>query len=377
MSTNKIVLLLLGVLSGLMSLPALANTCTYRPGLGPMTPTIPLLTSNISVGADVPNGTVIHRQRVNFSNRPWIDCTTDGGPTFNIDQYLTLTNAPALVPGWSGVYAGALYQTSVPGIGVAITNNDGNGVGTAISTTPFLKWTAIVPINLLYGFYYGNSLIVHFVKTGPISAGMITGAQLPTVLLNTQPSALVPGLPDTPFRVNFSGAISVLVNSCQTPDVLVPMGKYEVSKYFTGKGSATPWVSVPIQLLNCPPFQGAYSISGSPPIYDTNGTVTAGTLVNNVVALSMVPTYGIIDSLNGIMKLDNDPNVATGVGIQIAQGSATNPTPFSFAGNINLQPLTSSVSNINIPFQARYIQTEDTITAGPANSKAVFTVNYY
>src|SRR5471032_150906 len=142
------------------------------------------------------------------------------------------------------------------------------------------------------------------------------------------------------------------------------MGKYEVSKYFTGKGSATPWVSVPIQLLNCPPFQGAYSISGSPPIYDTNGTVTAGTLVNNVVALSIVPTYGIIDSTNGIMKLDNDPNVATGVGIQIAQGTSASPTLFNFAGALSFPQLSSGVTNITIPFQARYIQTENAITAG-------------
>lgn len=377
MKTNKTILLLLGVLGALLSLPAVANTCIYRPGLGPMTPTIPLLTSNISVGADVPNGTVIHRQRVNFNNRPWLDCTTDGGPEYNIDQYLNLTNVPALVPSWSGVYAGALYQTSLPGIGVAITNNDGYGVGTAISTVPFLKWTTPIPQDLTYGFYYGNSLIVNFVKTGPINAGVITGAQMPTVLLTAQPSAPVPGLPDTPFRVNFSGAISVIVNSCQTPDVLVPMGKYEVSQYFSGKGSATPWVSVPLQLLNCPPFQGAYSNPSSPPIYDTTGTITAGTLVQNAVSISMVPTYGIIDSTNGIMKLDNDPNVATGVGIQIAQGTAASPTLFNFAGALSFPQLSSGVTNITIPFQARYIQTEDAITAGPANSKAVFTVNYY
>jgi len=77
------------------------------------------------------------------------------------------------------------------------------------------------------------------------------------------------------------------------------------------------------------------------------------------------------------MKLDNSPNVATGVGIQIAQGTPSSPMLFNFAGALSFPQLSSGVTNITIPFQARYIQTENAITAGPANSKALFTVNYY
>lgn len=378
----KSLLILLGSLAAAIFSASVqaVNTCAYRAGQGPVTVTAPLLTANISVGADVPVGTVIHRQRIDSAGtgRPWMDCDSNGGPSFTINQYLSLINAPALVPGWSGVYAGGLYQTSVAGIGIAITNNDGQGIGTVINGSPFLKWVVTVPEGLRYGFFIGNSFVVNFVKTGPVSAGVINGATFPTVLLNSQSAVPITGpLPDTPYRINFSGSMSVVVNTCRTPDVLVPMGKYEVGQYFKGRGSTTPWVSIPINLRDCPPFYGAYSNASSPPVYQTDGTTLAGTLVRNAISIALVPTYGIINATTGIIRLDNDPNVATGIGIQLAQGSDASATPLNLSQMFRYDMLSSSVTNIIVPFQARYIQTADAVTPGPANSKLTFTVGYY
>lgn len=90
--------------------------------------TIPLITTNITVGADVAVGDVIHRQQVDisYSSRSWLKCVPGNSAVpFYVDQYLNLTNTPALIPGWAGRYAGSVYQTSVPGIGVALVNDDG------------------------------------------------------------------------------------------------------------------------------------------------------------------------------------------------------------------------------------------------------------
>lgn len=380
----KSLLILLGSLAaGVFSPAAQAFECHWINGGAPIVRTAPLITANISVGADVPVGTVIHRQNVNgtIDNRSVVSCNRQGGPIFYIDQYLNLTNTPALVPGWTGVYAGALYQTSVPGIGVAITNNDGYGIGTAVSTTPYLKFTTeVAPPISSFTFYYGNRVVLNFVKTGPISAGVINAASFPTVLLTTRTAVPITGdaaPPNTPYRINFSGSMSVVVNTCRTPDVLVPMGKYEIGKYFTGRGSTTPWVSMPIALQDCPPFYGAYSNAASAPTYWTSGEQNAGTVVRNAISIALRPTYGAINGTTGIIRLDNDPNVATGIGIQLAQGSDASATPLNLAQMFRYDQQSSSVTSFTVPFQARYIQTEDRVTPGPANSKATFTVSYY
>lgn len=379
----KSLLILLGSLAaGIFSPAALAFNCQWINGGAPITRTAPLLTANISVGADVLVGTVIHRQNVNgtIDNREVINCSREGGPIFYIDQYLNLTNTPALVPGWTGVYAGALYQTSVPGIGVAITNNDGYGIGTAVSTTPYLKFTTEVSAIPGFNFYYGNRVVLNFVKTGPISAGVINAATFPTVLLTTRSAVPITGNaapPNTPYRINFSGSMSVVVNTCRTPDVLVPMGKYEVGEYFKGRDSTTPWVSIPINLRDCPPFYGSYSNAATAPTYWTSGEQSAGTVVKNAISIALVPTYGIINAATGIIRLDNDPNVATGIGIQLAQGSDASATPLNLAQMFRYDMQTGGIGNFIMPFQARYIQTADAVTPGPANSKLTFTVGYY
>lgn len=105
---------------------------------------------------------MIHRKNVNgtINNREVVNCSREGGPIFYIDQYLNLTNK--LVPGQTGVYARALYQTSVLGIGVTIINNDGYGIGTTVSTTLHLKFTTEVSAVPGFNFYYGNRVVLVF-----------------------------------------------------------------------------------------------------------------------------------------------------------------------------------------------------------------------
>ncbi|KFC81320.1 fimbrial protein [Buttiauxella agrestis] len=73
---------------------------------------------------------------------------------------------------------------------------------------------------------------------------------------------------------------------------------------------------------------------------------------------------------DSVLKLNDEPGVATGVAIELADIAATLPlftasTAYTLTAGVN-----------ELPFYARYLKKAATVTAGPANSTATFTVNY-
>lgn len=73
-----------------------------------------------------------------------------------------------------------------------------------------------------------------------------------------------------------------------------------------------------------------------------------------------------------VIKLKEEAGVATGVGIQITDDVNTVVPLFTASKNY---PLQQNVEN-NLDFRARYIAKSDTVTTGPANGTATFTINY-
>ncbi|VUS67897.1 fimbrial protein [Klebsiella spallanzanii] len=78
---------------------------------------------------------------------------------------------------------------------------------------------------------------------------------------------------------------------------------------------------------------------------------------------------------NGIIKIDDsgDDIAATGVGVQVLKNSvpiALNEPATIWSGS------KGSESTYSFQYQARYIQTESTVTAGQANASATFVVTY-
>ncbi|AXH63189.1 fimbrial protein [Providencia huaxiensis] len=73
-----------------------------------------------------------------------------------------------------------------------------------------------------------------------------------------------------------------------------------------------------------------------------------------------------------VIKLKEETGVATGVGIQITDD--TNKIVPLFTAS-KAYPLQQNVEN-NLDFRARYIAKSDTVTPGPANATATFTINY-
>lgn len=75
---------------------------------------------------------------------------------------------------------------------------------------------------------------------------------------------------------------------------------------------------------------------------------------------------------NTVLALTDETGVATGVGIQLSDSAGVLPL---FTNSAAYTLTTGSTTN-TLDFYARYIQKAATVTAGPANSVATFTVNY-
>lgn len=149
-------------------------------------------------------------------------------------------------------------------------------------------------------------------------------------------------------QVNFTGEIidaaCQVVNTPSNP-LNVVLGKVAKTA-FTGTGSTASATKFTLQLTNCPATVSTASVK-----FD-------GTSVNGDTTL---------------LALTQESGVATGVGIQLADASNT-VLPLYTASMA--YPLVSGTATNNLDFVARYIATADTVTAGPANSMASFTVNY-
>ncbi|MEQ4676162.1 fimbrial protein [Providencia vermicola] len=98
-------------------------------------------------------------------------------------------------------------------------------------------------------------------------------------------------------------------------------------------------------------------------------------LINCPAAVTTASVKFDADSYLGddtVIKLKEEAGVATGVGIQITDDVNTVVPLFTASKNY---PLQQNVEN-NLDFRARYIAKSDTVTTGPANGTATFTINY-
>ena len=334
--------------------------------IGSMVRTQPLLGGNLTVGRDVPLGAEIYRQTFTSAVNYTISCSAG---VYNIETRRTLPVTPLALSSWAGTpYGGHVYQTGVPGIGVAIwfaghplpyTNTDVNcGGGTNVC-------------NVILGG--GMSVDMSFIKIGDVSPGTIQGASLPTMLQQRVSSNNL-----EVQRINFSGSINIVSRTCSTPDVNVPMGSHRLTE-FSGPNTFTAWKDFSIFLNNCPAFNGYYQDSG--PRLSSDGTTSnLDSRKNNVLQVRLDPTRTPLNASLGILSLNpsapgNDP-AATGVGVQVADSAGT-PLPLATLRPSGITTRALEGASYSIPLKARYIQTASSITAGPANATATFTINYY
>ncbi|UQY44655.1 fimbrial protein [Erwinia sp. PK3-005] len=147
--------------------------------------------------------------------------------------------------------------------------------------------------------------------------------------------------------VNFNGEI--IDNTCVVSlgdngnSLIVPMGSVNKSS-FTGKGSVASTTQFTLTLTDCPAVNARVKFDG--PTYDGDQDVLA---------------------LNA-----GGAGAAEGVGIQIYDQNMTKLPLFTASNPYELQ---EKVAN-NLKFYASYIATAATVSPGPANAVATFTMNY-
>ncbi|MGR7721664.1 fimbrial protein [Klebsiella aerogenes] len=359
-----ILLVLLVCGGGVQSVSAVCKLFVYGGGT-PSVVSNELMNATISAPADVPVGTILykgakqdyqlnigvmcdHDQREQFYMKHWVDgALGDTG-------YKAGSGAFSHIPG-----NGTIYKTNIPGIGIVFDRADDiypHECGVTIGC-------------FIDGF--ARPHYFYLVKTGNVTPGILNGSQLPVFHRSLGPKQQMLEI----WTRRLSGQVIITAPTCQTPDVRVEMDKWSVS-HFTGKGATTAWKDASITMNNCGQFYG-YSAGHNHSF--SGGISHTGPAVKNTWELNLAPQNGALDAAKGIMAISPDAEAsATGIGIQLGFGSTTSAESnlVNFTVNKSESIDTSGVSTIKIPLAARYIQTEDKVTAGRADGKLTFTITY-
>lgn len=354
---------------------------------------VPLLPGGIQVTALInsPIGTVLWSQNisnpdkgVSMGIRHCIRIDGDPTPiTLNFVHNME-GSLPAPVGTWGNKN---IYDTGVPGIGLVISAGEKPEYPFTISmgdnSSSSSGWASPVSSS-------GAALKVYLylVKTGDIPAGTWSvPISVPPVTLHSEfpnnASGPEVGMDYSARLIIESGSINVVSGTCQTPDVNVAMGTHKVTENMR----ETPWVDFAIELNNCPPMSGFYTVKNntSPPSSTWKGddNIVIGALTANTIKVQLTPVYGNTNTYSdaACAKIAPTADAAGGVCLEIQNQSNVNLIQmglFNLAVDSGLN-LLNSAANYSIPLKARYVRStgSSAMTAGRADSAVEFTINYY
>jgi type 1 fimbria pilin len=335
----------------MVAAPALAQNCRLNAGTTTLT-NIANLSGSITVGPDVPVGTEIYRATYYAGPTNQIYCTP--GRADRIRQYTALPYGPS---GYVHGRYGTVYNTNLPGVGVAVWFS-GNPFPMLVSA----EVTTGTLIDLVQSFD------VSLIKTGPITAGTITGANLPRFEYRMTGANSALQL----WNGWVQGSLSIVARTCTAADVSVNLGDHRVTEIPT-VGSGTQWVNVPVTLSNCPAFYGRYRGNL------TTGTVqTANGRVDNTLRFRVDPVTAVADSARSVMMLQSDGvnTTATGIGIQIGT-AADESVGFGSMRDSGLALSETNNASYTLMLRARYARYAAAASSGQANGAATITLEYY
>lgn len=331
-----------------------------------------LANGKVTVGRDIPAGYRIFTHSIQVSGLV-LECVNGPG---NVSVQSTLVT-PKPLSTWQHPNAqGKTYQTGLPGVSVvvwasnSVSNPSFDGRDAAPMTTTQAMGSGTTVWNnpnstepSVYAFY-------SFYTTGPVTPGIINGADLPTFQLSVGGLQLI--------RAKITGSMEITGLTCTTSDVKVPLGDHPLS-LFTGVGTGSPLKGFNIALTGCPPLYGYYrgvisfSDNGNPLALRTPDRRAA-----NRFSYRLIPTTSTLGP--GVVALSPagvGVNNATGVGIEINDSAGAKVEFNTNKQAFNDPALDSSATNYLIPFTARLVQTGTTVTPGQANGAVEFTLTYY
>lgn len=309
----------------------------------------------LSVGASASDGTVVLAQRLASSQAASFHCTA-------AFQYkYSYATAGLGISAWSGApFAGATYyQTGVPGIAAIVS---GDGTAGPLPTQSGSNIAGTYPVRV-------SDLTISLVKVGPVTPGTVSGTNLPQVRI-----AVDDGSGPLQLAIlDFTGGATISAPTCLTRDVAVTLGQHGMSE-FTGVGSTTSWVDFSIPLFGCPPMSG--NVTASTPFVMTSTICPAGAACArlNKIDYRLDPNTAVVDASQGKMGLAQEGGMsATGIAVQVGQNLT--PIVLQTVQDSGVNP-GSTGGSYSIDLQARYIQIAPTVTPGPANASAMFTITY-
>ena len=362
-------------------------------------PSVPVINTLVTIsqysyaGNDLPIGSIIYQSNIR-SNRPsgHIRCVGDFSDTLVFPVSIYIEDTPLLpavsmpVPGFGNML---VYPTNVSGVGVALGRTGSslsptqpirlgtNSIGGGTSSSIIVDWTEF-------------SASVVLVKTGQIASGASVDANIfPTikVIMDAPFNTRISGSVQFPFKIwsaSFTGSVNFTTSTCRTPDLHVNMGSYGLTS-FQGIGGFSPWVDASILLQECPVFSGRNTSDTAQRFIDT-GTAAGSNTTPTLLSVSLTPASSIIDTANGVIEVDaagSTGAAATGVGLQLGytpnniNATATSPLNIWMPGmSWDVQPPNDGSDSFKIPLAARYYQTSNTVTAGPANARVTFNIDY-
>ncbi|MBH2547597.1 type 1 fimbrial protein [Serratia marcescens] len=351
---------------------ALATCQLDRSGTlpNPLNLAIPLQSSNLTVGEDLPNGSVIYRSYYNpqLGGNVKISCSEKASGDYNVTH--EYARVPMPLSSWSGTpYGGKVYETNIPGIGVVISRS--------LTSIPPIVSGVAGKCSGSDNCSVGNIFFdwdISLIKTGRVSPGTLNGSALPCVKVTFGQNN---GSSTEVINACYSGGINIVSKTCKTPDVDVYLGKYDVAD-FRGKGSSTAWKDSSIYLSECPVFYGLLN-DGRNTNWSNTGSASVGQYTRNTLSLKLTPNTPIVDNNNGILSIKEDAKgtSAVGVGIQLSYGTGSPLEAVNFLQSKSYEMENGSSGNIKLPLAARYIQVSDEVKPGVANGAVTFMINYY
>ena len=337
------------------------------------------------IGEDLPIGAEIYRAHMAKSAQVMVTCDAE---VYSLTHYLTISNEPLGPPTtMSTPYGvGPVYPTNLPSVGVIIWATSIDSTTLILDSTQ--KAIAVYDQDTIRRRL---TLNVSFIKLGSIPSGSIIDANLlPNVSWRIPSTPGYTGLPIRMAVTTFNGLIQLPSQTCTPLDSSVEMGTYNANEEFKAVGSYSKWVDASITLQDCPTFYGYYGNGGrhdivsdetGGEIISTTGHTEGGTKASNLFSVSILP-YGNTVNTEGIISLDDIPNSATGIGLQIGYSDDLSASPLTpehlwmWEDKWNITAPSDGRSTIKIPLAARYYQTEKDVTAGIASAKIMYTISY-
>lgn len=337
-------------------------------GTAPVIPISPDYSASLSVGTDLPAGSVILWKHLSL-DRFYAGCKSfDSGGLIQIfpDTYQDklVLNSRVISSPLGSAGSDNIYPTNVYGIGVKVGvmgYADMNANNKVISS--ILGTGGTLSDEVQYSF----SLIK--TVSGAVGTGVINASDFPiffyeySFLNNPQLRADFSGF-------QFKGSFNIIGGTCKVDSVDVNLGSHKGSD-FTGIGSTSEWKDFSIRMTDCPTFYGNQAAGGA-----SNSLGLRSKLTLTMECPTPVTANGE-DACETDLLPSGD---GTGLGVEIFD--VTHNWSIFYMGNTTWpldkdgSELLNAGSVIEFPFKARYRQTRNQINGGPANLSMQFTITY-